>query len=157
MENINILVEKELRDILKKYDYPRSAILPMLHFIQKKYGSISKKDVEIIADLIGINPTEIESVLSFYSMFNTGSSAKYIIYACSNISCEFKGAGEIITFLENRLHIKVGQTTGDGKFALRTVECLAACSHSPVIQINDIYYEHMTIEKMEKIISEMEK
>jgi NADH-quinone oxidoreductase E subunit len=157
MENINILIEKEFQGILKRYNSPRSAILPILQFIQKKYGFISKKNVEIVADVLSISPTEIESVLSFYGMFNTSVSAKYMIYVCSNVSCELNGADGIIDFLKNRLNIKEGQPTIDGKFGLRTVECLGACGGAPVVQINDTYYENMTIEKMEKVISEMEK
>ncbi|MCL5674161.1 MAG: NAD(P)H-dependent oxidoreductase subunit E [Candidatus Omnitrophica bacterium] len=158
MENsINTLLEKDFQGILKRYNTPRSAILPMLQFVQKKYGYISKENVETVADVLGLSSTEIGSVLSFYGMFNTSPSAQYMIYVCSNVSCGLHGAEKIITFLENRLNIKEGQITVDGKFALRTVECLGACGGAPVVQINNTYYENMTNEKMEKIISEMEK
>lgn len=155
--NIKIVLEQEFRSIMKRFNFPRSAILPMLQFVQKKYGYISKENMETVADVLGISPTDIESVLSFYGMFNTSSSAKYMIFMCSNVSCELNGAGNIISFLEKRLNIKNGEMTGDGKFSLQTVECLGACAGAPVVQINDTYYENVTDEKMEKILSEMER
>lgn len=149
--------EKEIRDVLNKYPSLRSGLLPLLHLVQKKYGYVPKETAEIIARILSLSPTEVESVLSFYTMYRSIPAGKNVIQVCTNISCSLEGSEDILGYLKERLKVKGGETTSDGKFTLKTVECLGACGGAPVVQINDTYYENMTSAKLEEIVSKLEK
>ena len=152
-----LISEKEVQDILSKYPSSRSGMLPLLHLVQKKYGYIPKKLGETIARILSLSPTEVESVLSFYAMYRSVPTGKNVIQVCTNISCSLDGSEDILGYLKERLKVKEEETTSDGKFTLKTVECLGACGGAPVVQINDTYYENMTRAKIEEIVSKLEK
>ena len=143
--------------IISRYPEGRqkSALIPLLHIAQAENdGWLSVPVMDYIAGILQIQTIEVYEVASFYTMFNLEPVGNFIIEVCQTGPCWLNGAEDIITFFENRLEIKAGQTTADGKFTLKRVECLAACGNSPVIRLGNTYLENVTAESAEKIISE---
>jgi NADH-quinone oxidoreductase subunit E len=141
--------------IIKRYPEGRqkSALLPVLHIAQSEYnGWLSAEVMEYVATLLGIQPIEVFEVASFYSMFNLQPVGNCVIEVCRTGPCWLNGAEELLTHFEHRLGIKSGETTADGKFTLKTVECLAACGNAPVIQVGTEYHENMTHQKADELL-----
>lgn len=137
---------------MNKYPRKRSALIPALQLAQKEAGYLSSETAQEIARLFDLSPNEINEVISFYTMFYKKPMGKYVIQVCTNISCLLCNAEEIAAHLVKRLGIKMGETSADQKFTLLEVECLGSCGTSPVIQINEDYYEDLTIEKLDRIL-----
>lgn len=147
-----------LDGILAKYpkDRKRSAILPLLDLAQRQNnGWISQGVIEYIATIIDLPAIRVYEVASFYSMFNLTPVGKHHIQICGTTPCWLRGADDIKKICKSLLNIDIGQTTKDGQFTLREVECLGACIRGPVVQINDDYYEDLDKEKMTNIISQL--
>jgi len=143
-----ILAEK----IQAKYPVKESAIMPILWMAQKKFGWISNDVIKYIAKLLKISPSKVEGVVSFYTMFFTKPMGKYHIQVCTNVSCMLKEGVKIFKYLSDKFNISNMETTADGMFSIEEVECMGACGGSPMIAINEDYYENITIEKIEKIL-----
>lgn len=136
----------------------KSALLPVLHMAQAEFdGWLSPETMDYVASLLNIKPIEVYEVASFYSMFNLKPVGKCVIEICRTGPCWLRGAEEIVAHLEKKFGIKVGETTPDGRFTLKTVECLAACGNAPVAQIGTKYYEDLDIEKVDHLIDEFTK
>ncbi len=147
---------QQYKDILQRYPEKRAALLPTLHLAQQEFGWISREVMQYLSELMDIPVTVILDTVSFYTMFKTKPGGKYHIQVCSTLSCALRGSREIFEHLSNKLGIKAGEVTPDGKFSLVKVECLGSCGTAPVVQINDDYYEAMTPEKLDKILDELE-
>lgn len=136
--------------------YPRhqqqSAVLPALHFVQEAHGYLSRELMDAVADYLGMSHIAVYEVASFYSMFELSPVGKHKINVCTNVSCMLRGSEAIVKHCEKRLGIRVGETTPDGQFTLREVECLAACVNAPVCQIDKDYHEDLTPEKIDAIL-----
>lgn len=158
LENSIRFDEESLRLIEKiKACYPegkqKSAILPLLHMAQAEFGGwLSPEAMEYIAGLLDIQPIEVFEVASFYSMFNMKPVGKCVLEICRTGPCWLNGAEDIVAHLEKKLNIKVGETTEDGMFTLKTVECLAACGNAPVMQVGLDYHENLSIEKVDGLL-----
>jgi NADH-quinone oxidoreductase subunit E len=142
--------------IIKRYPEGRqkSALLPVLHIAQaENQGWLSSETMEYVASLLDIQPIEVFEVASFYSMFNLQPVGNCVIEVCQTGPCMLKGSEEILAYLENRLGIKAGETTIDGKFTIKTVECLAACGNAPVIQVGTEYHENLTTQKADELLT----
>jgi len=136
----------------------KSAILPVLHLAQENFGGfLSTETMDYVAELLNILPVEVYEVATFYSMYNLKPVGKYVFEVCQTGPCMIKGSDEIIQYIQDTLHIKVGETTGDGLFTLKTVECLGACGYAPMMQMGKYYREHLTREKVDAIIEECRK
>jgi NADH-quinone oxidoreductase subunit E len=145
-------------EVLKsRYPSPKALSLPCLWMVQYQEGYVSLEAVETIAKLIDWAPMEIYRVATFYTMFNLEPVGKYHIQLCKTLSCALCGKAEILERIENRLAIKPGESTGDGRFTLTQVECLGSCGTAPVMQINDRYYENLTPEKIDTILDSLEE
>jgi NADH-quinone oxidoreductase subunit E len=132
----------------------KSALLPLLHIAQEELGGYLSVDVmDYIAQIIGIPAIEVYEVATFYSQYYLEKTGKFVIEVCQTGPCAMCGGEEIASYLEEKLNIKTGETTSDGLFTLRKVECLGACGYAPVMQINTIFYEFLTKEKMDEIIA----
>jgi NADH-quinone oxidoreductase subunit E len=132
----------------------KSALLPVLHIAQaENQGWLSAETMEYVASLLDIQPIEVFEVASFYSMFNLQPVGNCVIEVCQTGPCWLKGSEEILTYFENRLGIKAGETTADGKFTIKTVECLAACGNAPVIQVGTEYHENLTLQKADELLT----
>jgi len=141
--------------IIKRYPEGRqkSALLPVLHIAQaENQGWLSSETMEYVASLLEIQPIEVFEVASFYSMFNLQPVGNCVIEVCQTGPCMLKGSEEILAHFENRLGIKSGETTTDGKFTIKTVECLAACGNAPVIQVGTEYHENLTTQKADDLL-----
>jgi NADH-quinone oxidoreductase subunit E len=149
---------QQVRKIILRYPEGRqkSALLPVLHIAQAESGGwLSIPVMDYVAGLLGITPVEVYEVATFYSMFNTKPVGRFVISMCQTSACCLNSAEEIIRHVEEKLGIKAGETTADGKFTLKVVECLAACGQGPVWQIGPDYYENMTVEKADKILGSL--
>jgi NADH-quinone oxidoreductase E subunit len=152
-----MLTEKmiaEIKGLEKLYPDKRSRVMGALWVVQRASAwKLTKADLEDVAGLLDISPVEVQAIATFYTMYNViEPMGRYHIQVCQNISCTLLGADNIIAHLEKVLGIKPGETTADKKFSISTVECLGSCGTAPMMQINDDYYESLTLEKVEEIL-----
>jgi len=133
----------------------KSALLPALHLAQESFdGWLPTELMDYIAALLKIEPIEVYEVASFYSMYNLKPVGKFIFEVCQTGPCMISGSDDIIAYIQQKLDIKPGETTKDGIFTLKLVECLGACGYAPMMQVGKIYKEHLTKEKVDSIIAE---
>jgi len=150
---------KEIDDWLTRYpaDQKQSAVLGALRALQHEEGYLPVDKMDAIAKYLDMPAIAVYEVASFYSMFETKPVGKHTIAVCTNLSCMLRGSDEIVEHLKNKLDIEIGETTEDGKFYLKQEEeCLAACCGAPMMQVNHVYKENLTIEKVDKILDELE-
>ncbi|HZV68914.1 MAG TPA: NADH-quinone oxidoreductase subunit NuoE [Saprospiraceae bacterium] len=149
--------EALMRKLMARYPEGRhkSALLPLLHIAQAESdGWLSAPVMDRVAEILNIQPIEVYEVASFYSMYQLKPVGKCLIEVCRTSSCWLRGANDIVAHIEQKLGIKNGETTADGKFTLRTVECLGSCGTAPMLQIGEKFYEDLTFEKVDQIIEE---
>ncbi len=131
----------------------KSAILPILHLAQAEFGGwLSSQTMDYVAGILKIQSIEVYEVATFYSMFNLKPVGKCVIEVCRTGPCWLLGAEDLIKYLEKKLSIKVGDTSKDGMFTLKTVECLASCGTAPMMQIGETYHENLTLDSCDKIL-----
>jgi NADH-quinone oxidoreductase subunit E len=133
----------------------KSALLPVLHLAQDSFGGwLSSETMDYVAELLNITPIEVYEVATFYSMYNLKPVGKYLFEVCQTGPCMLRGSDDIVAYIGEKLGIKPGETTTDGMFTLKTVECLGACGYAPMMQLGKHYREHLTKEKVDAIIAE---
>jgi NADH-quinone oxidoreductase subunit E len=150
----------KVKELIARYPdgKQKSAILPILHMAQEHFGGwLSTEVMDYVAELLNILPVEVYEVATFYSMYNLRPVGKYVFEVCQTGPCMINGSEEIIQYIKTTLAINVGETTSDGMFTLKTVECLGACGYAPMMQMGKTYREHLTKEKVDSIISECRK
>jgi NADH-quinone oxidoreductase subunit E len=132
----------------------RSAVIAALHAAQhENKGYLTPELMNAVAAYLDLSPIEVYEVAAFYSMFETRPVGEHSISVCTNISCMLRGSGEIVEHIEKRLGIKLGDSTPDGKFYLkREEECLAACCGAPMMMVDHVYHENLTIEMVDQIL-----
>ena len=148
---------KKVAEIIARYPEgkQKSALLPVLHMAQVEFGGwLDVPVMDYVATLLKIEPIEVYEVASFYSMYNLKPVGKYLFEVCQTGPCMLNGSDNIIDYIKQKLHIGVGETTADGMFTLKTVECLGACGYAPMMQFGKTYREHLTKEKVDSIIEE---
>ncbi|MFT3748258.1 MAG: NADH-quinone oxidoreductase subunit NuoE [Agriterribacter sp.] len=150
---------KKVEEIIARYPEgkQKSALLPVLHLAQEQFGWLSSETMDYVASLLNIEPIEVYEVATFYSMYNLKPVGKYMFEVCQTGPCMVRGCDDIIAYIGEKLGIKPGETTGDGLFTLKTVECLGACGYAPMMQLGKHYKEHLTKEKVDAIIDECRK
>ena len=139
--------EEKFQKLLLKYPKKESLSLPSLWMIQYQEGWISEEAMVFLAKKLETSPMNIQSIASFYTMFNLKPIGAYHIQVCKTLSCKLCGSEEIRSHLQNRLGIQFGETTNDMKFTLTAVECLGACGEAPMMSFNDDYIGDLTIKK----------
>lgn len=152
---LSAAVRAEIDAWVSKYpsDQKQSAVLRALTVVQEENGGwLSEPLMEAVAKYLDMPAIAVFEVATFYSMYNTKPVGKYQIEICTNISCKLCGSSAIVEHLEKRLGIKLGETTKDGLFTLRAVECLAACTNAPMLRLGKDYYENLTPEKIDQIL-----
>src|SRR6185295_1890126 len=150
----------KVRELISHYPVgkQKSALLPILHLAQQEFGGwLDVSTMDYVASLLQIQPIEVYEVATFYSMYNLKPVGKYVFEVCQTGPCMINGSDEIIDYIRNKLNINVGETTHDGMFTLKTVECLGACGYAPMMQLGKSYREHLTKEKVDSIIAECRK
>jgi NADH-quinone oxidoreductase subunit E len=151
---------QEFNRLVARYpsDKQKSALLPVLHLAQDSFGGwLSAETMDYVAELLNIKPIEVYEVATFYSMYNLKPVGKYLFEVCHTGPCMVSGSDNIIDYIKNKLGIGVGETTADGLFTLKTVECLGACGYAPMMQLGKTYREHLTKEKVDAIVDECRK
>ncbi len=147
----------KVSEIISRYPVgkQKSALLPVLHMAQDEFGGwLDVPVMDYVATLLNIEPIEVYEVASFYSMYNLKPVGKYMFEVCQTGPCMVNGSDNIIAYIKEKLNINVGETTADGMFTLKTVECLGACGYAPLMQVGKNYREHLTKEKVDTIIEE---
>ncbi|CAN5559468.1 NAD(P)H-dependent oxidoreductase subunit E [soil metagenome] len=157
--NVQFSQEKleKVSEIIKRYPEgkQKSALLPVLHLAQDSFGGwLDTPVMDYVATLLQIEPIEVYEVASFYSMYNLKPVGKYLFEVCQTGPCMVNGSDNIIDYIKSKLQIGVGETTADGLFTLKTVECLGACGYAPMMQLGKTYREHLTKEKVDAIVEE---
>jgi len=162
MEKKEIKFSTEVLGLVQKMKsrYPegkhKSALLPVLHLAQAEFdGWLSTEVMDYVAILLDIKPIEVYEVASFYSMYNLKPVGKCLIEVCRTSSCWLRGANEIVAHIENKLGIKEGETTPDGLFTLKTVECLGSCGTAPMLMCGAQFHENLTTEKVDNLLSSL--
>jgi len=145
----------EIARVIAQYPEGRqkSAILRVMHIVEEEAGGwLSPDTMDMIAEILNIQPIEVYEVATFYTMFNLQPVGKYVFEVCRTGPCMLVGSDNIIEYLEKKLNIKVGETTEDKMFTLKTAECLGACGYGPMLQCGEKYFEYLTTEKIDELI-----
>jgi NADH-quinone oxidoreductase subunit E len=145
----------EIADLLSRYPVKRSALIPLLYLAQRERGYITEAAMIEIAGILNLTPPQVYETVTFYTMLNLKQVGKFHIQVCKSLMCALVGSDTVIGWIKTKLGIGPGETTADGVFTLSTVECLAACGTGPMMQINDDYYERLTEEKLDRILSDL--
>lgn len=147
-----------VNSLIKRYPSgkQKSALLPVLHLAQAEFGGwLSPETMDYVASILNIAPIEVYEVASFYSMYNLKPVGKCLIELCHTAPCWLRGAEDIASHLEKKLGVKFGETTKDGMFTLKRVECLGSCGTAPMFQCGEKFYEDLTTEKVDTILDDM--
>lgn len=153
-------VMTRVNEIIARYPEgkQKSAVIPLLHIAQKEFGWLSTSVMDYVANILRITPIEVYEVATFYSMYNLKPVGKYLLEVCHTGPCALRGAERLVDTLKKKLDIEVGETTTDGMFTLKTVECLGACGYAPMMQIGEHYYEFLdTPEKIDDLLHKCRK
>jgi NADH-quinone oxidoreductase subunit E len=152
-------VREDIDDWLTRYpsDQKRSAVLAALRSVQHEQGYLSTEQMEAVADYLGLPAIAVYEVATFYSMYALQPVGQHTIAVCTNVSCMLCGADDIVEYIENKLGVKTGESTADGKFYLkREEECLAACCGAPMMQVDHVYYEQLTPQRVDDILDNLD-
>jgi len=147
----------QVKEIVARYPEGKhkSALIPVLHLAQEEFGGwLSNETMDYVASVLNLQPIEVYEVATFYSMYNLKPVGRHIFEVCQTGPCMLNGSDQIIEYIKQTLNIGVGETTPDGMFTLKTVECLGACGYAPMMQMGKTYREHLTKEKIDQIIKE---
>ncbi|MGQ3888350.1 NADH-quinone oxidoreductase subunit NuoE [Legionella sp. CNM-1927-20] len=146
----------EIDSWIAKYppDEKQSAVMSALHIVQDQYGYLTPELMDAVADYLDMPAIAVYEVSTFYSMYEHKPTARNIVNVCTNISCQLRGSAEVVDHLQQKLGIKLGQVTADGRFTIRSVECLGACINAPMMQVNKDYHENLTKEKIDQVLEQ---
>ncbi len=153
----------EIDALLAKYppDQKRSAVMPLLYLAQKEYGYISPGAKEEVGRILGLEPTQVGSLVGFYTLYYGQPGGKHRIQICTDLPCALNGADQFAALVCEKLGVKPGGTTSDGMFTVETVMCLAACHRPPMFQIQNrdgiFYHENQTVESTMKLVEELKR
>jgi NADH-quinone oxidoreductase subunit E len=160
MTQLSAHAREEIDELLSHFpaDQKKSALLGALNVVQhENNGFLTDELMELVADYLGLAKIEVYEVASFYSMYELKPVARNNVAICTNISCMLMGSQSIVDHVENKLGIKIGESTDDGRIYLKKEEeCLAACAGGPMMQVNHVYYENLTPEKVDEILDSLE-
>ena len=146
---------QQFRRLVERYPTKESALMPAMWLIQDQEGHIPPPAIDWLVEQLGVSHSRVWELISFYTMFRAEPQAEYVLQVCHNISCHILGARPLLDHLQERLGIRIGETTPDGKFALEGVECLAACGMGPAMQLGKHFYERLTPEKVDRILESL--
>jgi NADH-quinone oxidoreductase subunit E len=135
-------------------DAKKSAVMRVLMIVQEEQGYLTTESMDAVAEYLDMPCIAVYEVATFYTMYEHSPTGRHVINVCTNISCLLRGSSEIVKKLEKKLKVKVGETTEDGRFSLRAVECLGACVNAPMMQINKNYHENLTPDSLDSVLEE---
>ncbi len=150
---------EEIDEWIAKYpvDAQQSAVMSALRIVQEEHGSLTTELMDAVAEYLGMAPISVYEVATFYTMYERAPIGDHLINVCTNISCQLSGSQEIVNYLENKLEIKLGETTKDCRYTLRSVECLGACVNAPMMQVDKDYHENLSTDKIDQILEHYDK
>src|SRR5579875_172407 len=143
---------QEIRAAMKRYPRQRSAVLDTLRAVQRQFGYCKPEALPEAAEILGIDANALQMLVTFYDMLYDEPVGEHILMPCKNIACFLRGSDQIIEHICDRLKIKPGETTPDGKFTLQPMECLAACDLAPMMIADETYYGNLTNEKVDELL-----
>jgi NADH-quinone oxidoreductase subunit E len=152
LSDVNLVTARE---IIARFPRVRSALIPLVHLAQEQDGYVAEDAMVHIAELLGIAPAEVYGTATFYEMFKFEQVGRYCVNVCTNISCQLLGAYELLEHAEERLGVRAGGTTADGMFTLEDVECVAACTEAPAIQVNYRYRYKVTNADLDRLLDDL--
>jgi len=152
---ISVAGVKEIDKWIAKYPKSerQSAVMSALMVAQEEHGFLTKELMDAIADYLEMPSIAVYEVATFYSMYEHKPVGRHLINVCTNISCKLRNSAEIVDHLEKKLKIKLGETTEDGLFTLRAVECLGACVNAPMMQVDKDYHENLSADKVDAVLA----
>jgi NADH-quinone oxidoreductase E subunit len=146
---------KKIEEIRKRYPTAQAALLPILWIAQEQEGWISEEMMRAIGTMLNIPYGNVLGVVTFYSMYNSKKLGKYHIEVCTNVSCMLRGSDKVLDTIKHRCGVKPGETSADGKWTVSEVECMGACGGAPMLAIGEEYYENLTPEKTEQLLTSL--
>ena len=149
--------EAKFKHLSSIYPRKRSALIPMLLLAQREHGYIKAETIEYIGKYLDLNPSEVDSIMSFYTLLHRNPVGRYHIMICTNLSCMLRGSDDIESCVKRKLGVELGQITPDGFFSAIEFECLGSCTTAPVMQINGEFYENLDVSKTEAILDDLRK
>lgn len=147
--------EEAVQKLLTRYPEARAACIPLLHLCQQQNGWVSPDVIAYVAARLGMSAAAVQGVVTFYTSFHQEPVAPNVVWVCRTLSCDLRGGKIVQEHLEKKFGCHAGETSRDGKFTLKKAECLAACGQAPMVQINDEFYENLTLAELDRIIAEV--
>ena len=147
--------EAKFKHLVSIYPRKRSALIPMLLLAQEEHGYIKPETIGYVGKYLDLNPSEVDSIMSFYTLLHRHPVGKYHIMICTNLACMLRGSDEIEACVKRKLNTDLGQITPDGLFSAIEFECLGSCTTAPVMQINGEFHENLDAKKVEDIIDDL--
>ena len=138
--------------LLGRYPEKQAALLPVLRLAEEEFGNIDNDSVMLVAETLELSPGYVWGVLTFYTHYRREGDGKYLLQVCSTLPCALRGCDKVQRRLEEKLGIKAGETTEDGLFTLKKVECLGSCDTAPVMQVNEKYHENLDVEDLDELL-----
>src|ERR1043166_593284 len=148
-------IEAKFRHLISIYPQKRSALIPMLLLAQREHGYVKAETIEYVARLLHLNPSEVDSIMSFYTLLRRRPVGKYHILICTNLACLLTGSDDIEACIKRKLGVNPGEVTPDGLFSAIEFECLGSCTTAPVIQVNGEFHENLDVPKVEALLDEL--
>lgn len=147
---------KDIDHWIEKYpsDQKQSAVMSTLRIVQEEHGYLNIELMDAVADYLDMPSISVYEVASFYTMYEHKQIGRHSVNVCTNISCMLRDSAVVVDHLQKKLGIKLGETTDDGRFTLRSVECLGACVNAPMMQVNKDYHENLTPESIDKVLEQ---
>lgn len=143
------------QQIIARYPRPKSATIPLCHLAQEQDGYLADDAMAHIAELVGVSSAEVLGTASFYEMFKRHETGRFCLNVCTNISCQLLGGDELLAHAEERLGVRPGGTTDDGVFTLEDVECIAACTEAPAVQVNYRFFHRLSTAELDQLIDDL--
>ncbi|MDZ4785010.1 MAG: NAD(P)H-dependent oxidoreductase subunit E [bacterium] len=157
MVKLSVDAENKVAELLTKYPDKKSVVMPALYIAQEELGFINADAISWVSSKVGLAPVHVMEVASFYTMYYKKPVGKYHFQVCRTLSCALRGAGKITEFLESKFATSAHEVSKDGKWSHEEVECLGSCGTAPMCQINDVFFENLTPEKLDEIIKRIDK
>ena len=149
--------EDRFKHLASIYPQKRSALIPMLLLAQKEHGYVKAETIEYVGKILDLNPSEVDSILSFYTLLRRQPVGKYHIMICTNLACLLQGSDDIVACIKRKLGVGLGEVTPDGLFSAIEFECLGSCTTAPCVQVNGEFHENLDVGKTEKLLDELRK
>ncbi len=149
--------EKKIDEIIARYPTKRAACIPVLHVCQAEVGWVSPEVIAWVAQRLSLATSEVQGVVTFYTMYHQAPVKKHVLWVCRTLSCDLRGGKAIQEHVEKRFGCHAGGDSKNGQWTLKKAECLAGCGYAPMVQIDDRFFENLTPESLDRILDAYEK